>query len=215
VSPFTIGDNVAKRRKTELELEKMTDANILKVIKLLEPQYSKPITKKDACQILGMAYNTTRLASVIEEFKQKQQRIAEQKAKLRGKPITDSERINIIQEYLSGATIEAISKLTYRNSHLIKQVLEDNSVPIRQPGHNYFTPQLIPEDAVRDRFQCGEVVYSARYDSMAKIKTEKFDPKHGYIYSLWLLSERWLQWCWQPHYELASLEHLRKIGVPV
>jgi hypothetical protein len=206
---------VAKRRKTDLELEKMTDANIAKVIRLLEPQDGKPITKKDACQMLGMAYNTTRLASVIEEFKQKQQRIAEQKAKLRGKPITDSERINIIQEYLSGATIESISKMTYRGSHLIKQVLEDNSVPIRQPGHNYFTPQLIPDGAVRDRFQPGEVVYSARYDSMAKIKGEKLDPKHGYVYSMWLLSERWLQWCWQPAYELASLEHLRKIGVAV
>ena len=206
---------MAKRRKTDLELEKMTDVNILKVIKLLEPQDNKPITKKDACQMLGMAYNTTRLASIIEEFKQKQQRIAEQKAKLRGKPISDSERINIIQEYLLGATVEAISKLTYRGSHIIKQVLEDNSVPIRQPGHNYFTPQLIPEGAMRDRFNCGEVVYSARYDSMAKIKSEKLDPKHGYIYSLWLLSERWLQWCWQPHYELASLEHLRKLGVQV
>ena len=206
---------MAKRRKTDLELEKMTDANIAKVIKLLEPQDGKPITKKDACQILGMSYNTTRLASIIEEFKQKQLRIAEQKAKLRGKPITNSERINIIQEYLSGATVESISKMTYRGSHLIKQVLEDNSVPIRQPGHNYFTPQLIPDEAVRDRFQSGEIVYSARYDSMAKIKSEKLDPKHGYVYSLWLLSERWLQWCWQPAYELASLEHLRKIGVVV
>jgi hypothetical protein len=215
VPPFTSGDNVAKRRKTDLELEKMTDANIAKVIRLLEPQDGKPITKKDACQMLGMAYNTTRLASVIEEFKQKQQRIAEQKAKLRGKPISDSERVSIIQEYLAGATIESISKMTYRGSHLIKQVLEDNSVPIRQPGHNYFTPQLIPDGAVRDRFQPGEVVYSARYDSMAKIKSEKLDPKHGYVYSMWLLSERWLQWCWQPAYELASLEHLRKIGVAV
>ena len=206
---------MAKRRKTDLELEKMTDANIAKVIRLLEPQDGKPITKKDACQILGMTYNTTRLASVIEEFKQKQQRIAEQKAKLRGKPITDGERASIIQEYLTGATVESISKMTYRGSHLIKQVLEDNSVPIRQPGHNYFTPQLIPDGATRDRFQPGEVVYSARYDSMAKIKLEKLDPKHGYIYSLWLLSERWLQWCWQPAYELASLEHLRKIGVAV
>jgi len=203
------------RKRSDREEELMTDANIAKVIKLLEPQDGKPITKKDACQILGMSYNTTRLASIIEEFKQKQLRIAEQKAKLRGKPITNSERINIIQEYLSGATVESISKMTYRGSHLIKQVLEDNSVPIRQTGHNYFTPQLIPDGAIRDRFQLDEIVYSARYDSMAKIRSEKLDPKHGYIYSLWLLSERWLQWCWQPAYELASLEHLRKIGIAV
>ncbi len=206
---------MAKRRKTELEQEKMTDANIAKVIKLLEPSDGKPITKKDACQMLGMAYNTTRLASIIEEFKQKQIRIAEQKAKLRGKPLSDNERINIIQEYIGGSTIDSISKMTYRGAHLIKQVLEDNSVPIRQPGHTYFNPQLIPDGAVRDRFNLCEVVYSARYDSLAKIKEEKLDPKHGYIYSMWLLSEKWLQWCWQPAYELASLEHLRKIGVAV
>lgn len=213
--PLFLEKSVAKRRKTELELEKMTDANIAKVIRLLEPQDGKPITKKDACQILGMSYNTTRLASIIEEFKQKQQRITAQKAKLRGKPVSNNERASIIQEYLNGESIESISKMTYRSTHIIKQVLKDNSVPIRQPGHSYFTPQLIPDSAVRDRFQLDEVVYSARYDSMAKIKTEQLDPKHGYIYSLWLISDRWLQWCWQPAYELASLEHLRKIGVAV
>ena len=51
------------RKRSALEEEKMTDANILRVISLLEPKEEgkQPITKKAACEILGMAYNTTRL----------------------------------------------------------------------------------------------------------------------------------------------------------
>lgn len=208
---------MATRKRSELEEELMTDANIARVIKLLEPteEGAKPITKKDACQILGMAYNTTRLATIIEQFKNRQKRTAERKAQLRGKPVTQDEVQFIISEYLEGEPIDAISKATYRSAAIIKRVLEENHVPIRVPGHSYFDPQLIPEGAVRERFRVGEVVYSARYDSTARIDAEMPDPKHGWVYRIWLLSEKWLQSAYQPVYELASLEHLREIGVKV
>ena len=61
----------------------------------------------------------------------------------------------------------------------------------------------------------GEVVYSVRYDSTARIETEKFDPRYGWIYRIWLLSEKWMQYANTEAYELASLEHLRKLGVRV
>ena len=61
---------MATRRKSATEDELMTPANISKVIRLLEPEEGvKPITKKDACAMLGMSYNTTRLGSIIEDFK--------------------------------------------------------------------------------------------------------------------------------------------------
>ena len=194
----------------------MTDANIAKVIRLLEPaeEGAKPITKKDACQILGMAYNTTRLATIIQQYKDKQARDKRFRAEKRGKPLTEGELQYIIQEYLGGEPIDAISKSTYRSAHTVKQVLEQYSVPIRTPGHSYFDPQLIPDGAVRERFTVGEVVYSARYDVLAKITSEKLDPKHGYIYSMWLKGN-WQQNAYQPAYELASLEHLRELGVKV
>lgn len=208
---------MATRKRSELEEELMTDANIARVIKLLEPteEGAKPITKKDACQILGMAYNTTRLGTIIEQFKTKQKRTAERKAQLRGKPVTQDEVQFIISEYLEGEPIDSISKSTYRSAAIIKGVLEKYSVPIRVAGHSYFNPQLIPEGAVRERFKVGEVVYSARYDSTARIEAEMPDPKHGWVYRIWLLSDKWLQSAYQPVYELASLEHLREIGVKV
>lgn len=208
---------MATKKRSELEEELMTDANISRVIRLLEPQEEgqKPITKKDACQILGMAYNTTRLGTIIENFKANQARSAKRRAELRGKPATREDIVYIISEYLSGEPVDAISKMTYRSPTFIKRILDENAVPIRVPGTSYFNPQLIPDGAVRDRFRVGEVVYSARYDSTAKIESEMKSDKHGWIYRIWLLNEKWLQSAWQEAYELASLEHIRELGVRI
>jgi hypothetical protein len=208
---------MATKKRSASEEELMTPANISKVIRLLEPEDGvKPITKKDACQILGMAYNTTRLGTIIEEFKKKQARDAERRAEKRGKPVTDDERVYIISEYLSGEPVDAISKSTYRSPTFVKSVLEANAVPIRVPGSSYFNPELIPEGAMRDRFKVGEVVYSARYDSTARIESERENhPVHGWVYGIWLLSDKWMQSAYQPASELASLEHLRALGVRI
>jgi len=208
---------MATKKRNELEQELMTDANILRVINLLEPKdiNTKPITKKDACQILGMAYNTTRLGSIIEEFKAKRLRDAQRRAVLRGKPATQDEICYAIQEYLQGETIDAISKATYRSAVFIKTILEKYAVPIRATSHDYFKPELIPDGATRERFNVGEVVYSARYDSTARIDSEQPHPHYGWIYRIWLLADKWKQSAYQPVEELASLEHLRQLGVRV
>ena len=208
---------MATRKKSVDEDTLMTPANISKVIRLLEPTEEgvKPITKKDACQYLGMSYNTTRLGTIIEDFKKTQARNAERRAALRGKPATREDTVYIISEYLSGETVDSISKMTYRSPTFIKNILESNAVPIRIPGATYFNPELIPEGAVRDRFKIGEVVYSARYDSLARIDTETKTEKYGYIYRVWLMADKWLQAANQEAYELASLEHLRELGVRI
>jgi hypothetical protein len=208
---------MATKKRSELETELMTPANISRVIRLLEPTEEgvKPITKKDACQILGMAYNTTRLGTIIEDFKKARARDAERRAALRGKPATLEDVVYIITEYLNGEPVDYISKRTYRSPTFIKRILEDNAVPIRVPGATYFSPELIPDGAVRDRFKIGEIVYSARYDSLARIDTETKTEKYGYIYRVWLMADKWLQAANQEAYELASLQHLRELGVRI
>lgn len=206
-----------RRRKTALEEEKMTPANIQRVIALLEPKdpNEKPITKKLACELLGMAYNTTRLGQVLDDFVAKQDRDRKMRASKRGKPATKDEIVYVISEYLSGETVDSISKSTYRSPTFVKGILNDNHVPIRVPGSSYFSPQLIPDGAVRDRFKLGEVVYSSRYDSTARIDKEEFSDKHGWTYRVWLLDDAWQQSAWQEATELASLEHLRELGVRI
>lgn len=200
-------------RKTRAEIERLDDASMEKVIAALEQE--KPITKKAACEMLAIAYNTTRLAKLIEDYQKKKAREAERRAALRGKPATQDEIVYVIQEYLEGSTIDAITKSTFRPANFVKHILEKNSVPIRATSHDYFKPELIPDDASRLRHTVGEVVYSARYDSTARIEAETQCPKNGWVYRVWLLSEKQLQYAYQPAEELASLEHLRKIGVKI
>ena len=94
---------MATRKRPASEEALMTDANIIKVISLLEPAdpQAKPISKKDACAMLGMAYNTTRLGTIINTFKEKQARDAKRRAEKRGKPASQDEVIYAIQEYIN------------------------------------------------------------------------------------------------------------------
>lgn len=203
------------KKKSALEQERMTDTNLQRVIQLLEPKdpTTKPITKKEACSILGMNYNTTRLDAILEQFKERQKRDSERRQALRGKPATSQETAFIIREYLEGSTIEGISRSTYRGTEFIKRILEDNHVPKRNSSHDYFHPQLIPDGAMQEKFEVGETVYSARYDSTAKIILEQPHPTYGWVYRVWLTNERWLQYAYQPACELASLRHLKEVGV--
>ena len=56
------------------DYENLTKSNIQRVIKLLESE--KPITKKEACQMLRITYNTTRLARIIEDHKDQEAFVA-------------------------------------------------------------------------------------------------------------------------------------------
>lgn len=205
-------------RKSALEEERMTDQNIAKVIYMLEPPEGsehKAWTKKEACQFLGMAYNTTRLGTILEKYKDKKARESERRKALRGTEATPDEVSYTITSYLEGETIDSISKSTFRSTAFIKRILEVSGVPIRSGGHTYFHPQLIPETAQRDSFGLGEVVYSARYESLARVDAAGKHEHYGNIYRVWLLAEKWKQSAWQPAEELASLEHLRKLGVKI
>lgn len=207
---------MATRKKSALEEERMTPANLDIVIKMLEspPDGEKAWSKKDCCQYLGIAYNTTRLGNLIEKHLEKKAQIQARKSALRGKPATPQETAFMIQEYLEGATVDSISQKTYRSAQFVKSILEHNNVPLRAKSHDYFQPELIPEAAMQDRFVLGEVVYSARYDSTAKIETEMY--QHGqWVYRVWLQAERWKQYAYQEAAELASLKHLRAVGVSV
>lgn len=202
---------MATRRSKNADSERLDDASIERVIALLEPKEGKPGTKKDACAILGIAYNTTRLTSIIEKYKEAKIRNAALRAEKRGKPATKSEIDYIVTSYLEGGTIDGISGSLYRGATFVKAILNRFAVPIRQSAHSYFRPELVPDEASRDSFKVGEKVYSMRYDSLAVIKSE-FSPG---VYSLYLLSDKWQQFCYQPAYDLASLEHLRLAGISI
>ena len=197
-------------RKTKMgDAEKLDDTNMVRVIQMLEAE--KPCSKKDACSALNIAYNTARLATLIEKFKEKKVKESERRAANRGKPATRDDVIYIVKDYLEGSPVSTIADRLFRSAAFVNNVLEEHNVPRRASSHDYFRPELIPEAAMRNRFKVGEIVYSARYDSIARIEKESTQ-NDIWVYRIWLLSEKWNQYAYQPAEELASLEALEAIG---
>lgn len=199
-----------RKTRRNSEDENLTDSAIEQVIKGLSAE--KPMTKKDACAILRIAYNTTRLDRIINEYQEKKAADAKRRSEKRGKPATEAEINYIITEYMEGQPVDAISKGIFRGVGFIKAVLEKYHVPAKPSSRDYFHPELIPDGAVREKFAVGERVYSARYDSLATIRAE-FQHPDGLVYRIWLEADEESQFAYQPVWELASLDHLRAVGV--
>ena len=200
---------IRRTRKTS-EDENLTEDAFKKVIEGLNAE--KPITKKEACAILQITYNTTRLDRLITEYQEKKEHEAKRRSEKRGKPATMDEVALVVSEYMEGKPIDGIAKTLYRGITFVKSIIETYGVPERATSPDYFHPKLIPDAAVRDRFSIGEKVYSARYDSLATIRAEQ-QTKDGFVYRIWLDGEEWQQFAYQPHWELASLQHLTEKGI--
>ena len=200
---------MARKRVNDNEL--LSDANIEKVIALLSAE--KPITKKAACEILNISYNTTRLDSIINNFKDKKDHERQQREKKRYKAASHEEVDLIVSSYLEGDPISKIASRIYRSDNFVKNILERVSCPKRVQGSDYWNPELIPEAAIREKFNPKEKVWSARYNSMAIIYSE-VDKQPG-VYKVWLDAEEWQQFAYQPYWELASLDHLREQGITI
>lgn len=149
------------------EHENLSSGNIEKVISLLAAE--KPITKKTACEILNISYNTTRLSKIIEEYKTEKAYTEERRAKNRGKPAADHEIQTIIEQYLSGENVSEISKRLYRSSLFVQSIIERVGVPTRPVGDDKHREDILPEQCVAEEFAVGDIVWSAKYHRPAKI----------------------------------------------
>lgn len=195
-------------KRSAVQSEKLTAANLDRVISLLGAE--KPITKKAACELLGIAYNTTRLNSLLKDHTDKQNYFREQVEKKKGTPASESEIALIISGYLvDGKDLTSIARSLYRGVTFVRSILVKYNVPLRTSGSDsYINPALIPESCIRDEFEVGSVVYSARYESLAEIRGTY--PGQPNSYRIWLLSEKWQQFAYQPPWELADMSHLAK-----
>ena len=160
--------------------ENLTDANIAKVIGLLE--HSKPITKKEACETLNIAYNTTRLNNIIEAYKTKKATNKKLREAKRGKPASKEEIAQIVEEHLQGETITYISQSIYRSTSFIKSIIEKTGVPKKSTKEEKSTVAILPDQCVATEFVKGEVVWSAKYHSACEILRKIEDPKYNERY---------------------------------
>lgn len=218
---------VSKRVKVKAG-ENLTDAYIERVIKLLEQP--KPITKKEACEVLNISYNTTRLATIIENFKNRKALDEKRRAANRGKAASPDEIKSVITEYLNNVSVSEIADSLYRSTTFVRNIIETVGVPQRGVGENYFDFSQLPEQCVSDEFSINEVAWSARYQSPCIIDklVGKTKDALANVYRIYVIEpfeapdklyvKNWGQpgfYSSQPAYELGSLKHLKQYGVEV
>ena len=240
---------MARKVVKKKDYENLSNQNIEKVIALLNPSSSAPtttkaITKKEACDILNIAYNTTRLNKIIEEYHEKKAYTAQRKKKLRGQPASQAEIAEACESYLQGGTISEISKSLFRSPAFVRALLEKVGVPQRPAnkeeklGSHYYPDALLSDDYAE-----GEVAWSATYHAAVEVHARltpeyiaskkglgntDYDSKYGCpVYAVYIKQKVDSDdtffsnvtaggfSAYVPAYELCKLEHLKQYGVRI
>lgn len=170
-------------------------------------------TKKGACEILGVSSNPT-MERMIEEWKDRQIQVAEMKKKKRGTQIEGVELANVIEAYLSGDSFEEIADRNYRSIQMIKAVLSKYGALLRINGEvNPLLPPEIPEEAMKEVFEVGELVWVPGYQCVGEVRKAMDNPVGAY--RVFLLSEGRQHNVHYMYWDLASVSHLQDLGVDV
>ena len=223
--------------------EKLTQQNIQHVISLLNPTSSqtKAITKREACSILNISYNTTRLDKIIQDYHEQKEYRSRRVSQNRGRPARPDEIQDIVKEYLSGENVSNIAKGLYRSPAFVKSLLEKIGVPQRPTKvEGRKQEYYLPEQCVADDFEKGEIVWSATHhapavidkkltkehqDSRAGLQTVDYVSKYGSdcysIYvrqkpnteDMWEMPETGGFYAFSLGYDLGKLKHLEEYGV--
>ena len=212
------------RRVKKKSHEKLTDTNVQHVLELLKDD--NPITKKEACSILNISYNTTRLTNIIDEYLERLDYKNKRKAQNKGKPAREDEIKRVIEDYLDGDSIIEIAAHIFRSPSFVKGIIDRVGVPQRASVEQMKKGiTVLPEACIAEAFETGEVVWCPQYNAAAEvvkeykktyyentyecrayqvyvIKTSEFDQVFGFYAD-------------QLAYDLGKLQHLEEYGIDV
>ena len=208
--------------------ENLTETNIQHVIELLKDE--KPITKKEACSILNISYNTTRLNKIIEDHQETVAYRERRKAQNKSKGATEMEIKQVVNFYLDGSNISDIAKSLYRSPAFIKAIIDRVGIPQKLAMTDYEGRKnaILPEQCVAEEFEVGEKIWAVRQNYPALVEREVQEEKaeeRGYkIYLCYTIecSQDDLKDTYFPHltyagkyyplasYDMGKLNHLQK-----
>ena len=186
---------------------------------------------------MNIAYNTTRLQRIIDDFQDKKDFIQLRKSQNRGKPARDEEIREAVERFLSGDSIADIAKGLFRSPGFVRGIIDRVGVPQRTEGD----VDYLPDECCAETFEEGELVWSARYHAPAIVRKEvsvdyqaeqsgfldvNYEKKYGSkCYAIWILesvdpdAEKWAHVetggynAYSLAYDLGKLAHLQKYGV--
>lgn len=218
-----------KKGVKKKEHENLSAASIERVIGLLEQP--KPVTKKEACEILNITYNTTRLARIIEEYLEERASEKKRRAENRGKPASPFEIQSVIEGYLDGDPTVDIANRLFRPISFVKNIIDDIGVPEKAP--DYTEISFIPDRCIASSFDIGQLVWSAKYSVLCIVRKkypaqspgnkqdydcyqvyliEPIEEVSPYFPSMDKYGGRYAN-C--PIYDLGNMDHLNEYGVDV
>jgi hypothetical protein len=128
-------------------------------------------TKKAICEYLKIKYNTTRLAKLLEQFKQELDRQADMKKAARGKKFTDEEKDLIVKRYIEVGSMAKVADEYYVSAAKIKNILLEKQVPIK--SRKTVLVDHIHQD-LDTAFNIGDIVFSRLHKTRCEIK-QKYD----------------------------------------
>ena len=138
----------------------ITEAKIRQVLWMIKAGK----TKKACCEHLGIAYNTKKLDTIIEDFHKGIEREADLKKAARNKIFTAKEKQMVADSYLKGEAQSNLAKQFYVSPQKVKAILMELNVPIRGRGKN---SEAKVDHIVQDlevKFVKGEKVFLARHN---------------------------------------------------
>jgi hypothetical protein len=208
--------------------ERLEEDNLNRVQEALAN--STPITKKEACEMLNISYNTTRLSRIMEDHSETLRYRATRKSQLKGTKATDLEIKQTIEWYLDERPISDIAKAMYRSSTFVKNIINRVGVPEKRPKTEQRGSGYLPEECVSNTFEPGEKVWYTRKDLPARVIKEfrndtNYEDKYGskcyqiYVIELTDFESPYFGFIKEGGYyatalayDLGSLKHLEKYG---
>jgi len=134
-------------------------------------------TKKAICEHLNIAYNTKRLDTILQDFKDKEARTAELKAQAKTKTFSEDEKKMIAQEYTKGKAISNIALEWYVSSPKIKKILIELNVPLRGRGKNSEAKTEHVQQDLDIKFKADDRVFVSSENCFGKI-LEVYDEEY-------------------------------------
>ena len=204
--------------------ENLTETNIQHVYELLNQD--SPITKKEACNILNISYNTTRLNKILQDYLETVEYRERRKAHNKGKGATEVEIKQVVNFYLEGSNVSDIAKALYRSPAFIKGIVERLGIPQKLPQTDYEGRRnaMLPEQCVAEEFEGGERIWAVRQNFPAIVKKlhATTDGTNFYLVDTIECTQEDLKDTYFPHleyagkqyclasWEMGSLRHLHK-----
>lgn len=199
---------MAARGVKKKEGERLDDATVGRVAHSLE--HENGYTKKRACEELNISYNTGRLDRIIQEYKDRIEYTKKRFEANKGRSFSELELQELVTDYLNGDSIATISNNLYRSAHIIKKKIAELSLPERSKKPTYWNPDLIPDEAVSEHFEPGELVWAARYNAVAEIRQRSAGP--DYFYRIFVFGKH-NEFAYQPWWELGKLDVVKKFNL--